>query len=79
MLGTGGGRRACEGSTPTRDTGLACSVCGPGLSPPQWPSGSTRMRAQHTCQIPISSKNSPDGHSTGHVYGMDGRLQKMFI
>lgn len=49
---------------------------GPSLSPPHWASGSTSMRAQRTCQIPISSKNSPVGHSTGHVYGMDGRCYR---
>lgn len=48
-------------------------LCGPGQpSPPA--SGS--VRAQGLCQIPISCENSPDGHSTGHVYGMDGRCHR---
>lgn len=56
-----------------KDEELVC-LCGPGLGPPHWAPGSAR--AECTCQIPISSKNSPDGHPTGHVYGMDGHCHR---
>lgn len=58
---------------PNAEGERAGRLCGPDQP---FPPASGHMRTQDTCQIPSSYENSPDGHPTGHVYGMDGRCHR---